>query len=162
MLVARNNGSRPAVLDRASLVRPDAGLRYLGAYVLSSPLRCQRVRRIPAPRVCLFYTWKDKRGHLHTSRRSIGGFLAGFRMPRDGHALSRFTVLPGAEVVVILGVMVIKPGRHRFEALALNYHVGRDAFRDIYSSSGQLCSPKERYIDSCHALLNQQTSAGSK
>jgi hypothetical protein len=58
--------------------------------------------------------------------------------------------------------MVTKPGRHRFEALALNYHVGSDAFQDIYSSSGQLCSPKERYIDSCHASLDQETSAGSK
>ena len=150
------------MLDRASFVRPDSGVKYLGAYVISSPLRCLRVRRVPAPRVCLFYKWKDKHGHLHISRRSIAGFLAGFRMPRDGHALKGFTVVPGAEVVVVIGVAVTKPGRQRYEALALDYHVGRRAFRDIYSSSGQLCAPKKRYVDKCPGLLDQQTPADVK
>jgi hypothetical protein len=162
MLAARNHGSEPAVLDRASFVRPDSGLEYLGAYVLSMPLRCWSVRRMPAPHVCLFYTWKDKRGAVHSSRRSSGGFVAGFGKPRDGHALSGFTVVPGAGVVVVLGIKVTKPGRHRFEALALDYHVGGKAFRDIYSSSGQLCAPKQRYIDNCHALLDQEHSTDSK
>ena len=162
MLVANNHGSKPAVLDRASFVRPDSGLEYLGAYVVSMPRRCWKVRRLPAPHICLFYRWKDKRGAVHSSRRSSAGFLAGFGMPRDGHALSGFTVVPGAGVVVVLGVKVTKPGRHRFEALALDYHVGRDAFRDIYASSGRLCAPKQRYVRSCHALLDQETAAGSK
>jgi hypothetical protein len=161
--VAKNNGDKPAVLDRASFVRPDSGLKYLGAYVLSQPLRCQKVHRIPAPRVCLFYTWKDRRGHLHTSRRSAVGFIAGFRVPRDGHTLKGFTVAPGVEVVVVLGVTVTKPGRHRFEALALDYRVGRSAFRDIYSSSGQLCSPTQGYIHNCNALpLDRRPQRGSK
>lgn len=159
MLVAKNHGSKPAVLDRASFVRPDSGLEYLGAYVLSMPRRCWKVRRLPAPHVCLFYRWKDKRGAVRSSRRSSGGFVAGFRRH---HALSGFTLVPGNEVVVVLGVKVTKPGRHRFWALALDYHVGRDAFRDIFASSGQLCAPEQRYVDSCHALLDQETAADSK
>ena len=162
LLVAKNNGDKLAILDRASFVRPDSGLKYLGAYVVSRPLRCQKVRRIPAPRVCLFYTWKDKRRRVHTSRRSAVGFIGGFRLPRDGHAVKGFKVAPGAEVVVVLGIAVTRPGRHRFEALALDYHVGHSPFRDIYPSSGQLCAPRQRYVDKCHALLDRQTSAAFK
>ena len=82
-------------------------------------------------------------------------------MPRDGHVLKGFTVAPGVDVSVVLGVKVTKPGRHRFEALALDYHVGGTAFRDTYSSSGQLCSPAERYIDTCNGLLDKQTSTAA-
>jgi hypothetical protein len=83
----------------------------------------------------------------------MGGLLEGFRIPRDGHVLRGFVVAPGAEVLVVMGVEVTKPGRHRFHALALDYHVGRTAFRDTYASSGQLCAPKQSYVNKCDALL---------
>jgi hypothetical protein len=89
---------------------------------------------------------------VRTSRRSTIGFIDGFRMPRDGHVLKGFAVAPGAEVQVVIGIKVTKPGRHRFEALALDYQVGGTAFRDIYASSGQLCSPRQRFMDNCPAL----------
>jgi hypothetical protein len=94
LLDAKNRGDKPAVLDRASFVRLDAGLKYLGAYVLSHPRHCQKAG-IPAPHECLFYTWKDKRGRVHTSRRSAVGSIEGFRVPRDGHVLKGLTIAPG-------------------------------------------------------------------
>jgi hypothetical protein len=154
MLSARNNGEKPAVLERASFSGLGPGLKYLGAYVLAEPRHCQKAK-IPAPRECLFYSWKDKRGRLHSARRSAGGFIAGFAMPRDGHVLEGFTVSPGAQVVVVLGIEVTKRGRHRFQALALDYRVGEAAYRDIYESSGQLCSPTARYLNKCPALLDE-------
>ena len=66
---------------------------------------------------------------------------------------------PGAEVQVVLGVMVTKPGRYRFDALALDYHVGGTVFRDIYPSSGQLCSPLEKYKNTCPGLLIENRGA---
>jgi hypothetical protein len=55
--------------------------------------------------------------------------------------------------------MVASPGRHRFEALALDYHVGGTAFRDIYPSSGQLCAPREKYMNNCPTLLVENSAA---
>jgi hypothetical protein len=88
MLAARNRGDKPAILERVSFTRLDPGLKYLGAHVLSQPRHCQTAK-IPAPRECLFYSWKDKRGRVHTARRSAGGFIEGFARPRDGHVRGR-------------------------------------------------------------------------
>jgi hypothetical protein len=111
--------------------------------------------RKPGPHDCLFYTWRDAQGRIHTSRRTAIGFVAGFQMPRDGRPLHGWEVAPGAEVQVVLGVKVMTPGRHRFEALALTYHGGGTTFRDVYESSGQLCAPAREYVDRCPGLLDQ-------
>jgi hypothetical protein len=154
MLTARNMGEEPLVLDRASLVRPTKGVKLVGAYVVTRPRQCATAGN-SAPHDCLFYSWRDSQGRIHTSRRTAIGFVAGFQMPRDGRPLHGWEVAPGAEVQVVLGVKVTTPGRHRFEALSLTYHGGGTTFQDVYESSGQLCAPAREYVDRCPGLLDQ-------
>jgi hypothetical protein len=85
------------------------------------------------------------------------GFLPGYN-PRGRH-LRGMTVAPHAQVQVVLGMEVVKRGRHRFEAVALNYHGDGTAYRRSYSLSGRLCSPVAAYVDKCPGLLDQGRTA---
>ncbi|HUK95083.1 MAG TPA: hypothetical protein VLU96_08530 [Gaiellaceae bacterium] len=126
LLTVQNQGSKSVTLDRASLVRPGAGIELLGAYGLPIP-----------------------------SSQHIG-FLPGYRMPQDGHAVSGLEIAPHAQVQIILGMKLTTPGRYRFEAVRLDYHRGGSSFHDSYPASGRLCSPVKRYKNRCPGLLIEE------
>jgi hypothetical protein len=129
-LMVENDGDRPVTIDRASLVRSEHGIEFMGAYALPIP-----------------------------NHRAIG-FVKGYHIRPEGKTLAGLKVAPHVRVQIILGMRTTLPGRYRFEAVKLDYRDGKTSFHDIYPVSGRLCSPAEKYLNHCPHLLDSQKQIG--
>jgi hypothetical protein len=123
LLIVKNHGSRPVILDKADLINHDDGVKAIGAYVVV----------VPQP-------------------NGLIGVTAGeFRRPSYGQSLTGVKVEPNETVQVVLGLATTKPGRHDFRAVALHYHDANGTYKNDYPLSGRFCSPVKRYFTSCKA-----------
>jgi hypothetical protein len=139
-LVLVNRSQRPLVLDGAQLINSGSGIALVGAFGLAVPTRatCQGLRG---------------RAFWRCQHATKIGFVKGYRIPWDGRVLKGLKIAPHAQIQIVLGVKVVTPGRHIFNAVALRYHDGHGSYRDSYPYSARLCSPPKKYLKSCPGLL---------
>jgi hypothetical protein len=118
--VVRNHGDEPAVLERATFIRPTPGLRIVRTLVAGPGREANYIG-------------------------SSGLFPPTFSPLRDVHPLRGYRLPPhtkpagerGAELVFVLGVR--RPGRYAMRGVRLDYSVGATDHRRILPNSYAAC-----------------------
>lgn len=118
----RNDGSKPAVVERVRLLGASGPLELLGF----------RTRLLPAD------------GHFVNA----GGFPPA---RYQSEPLSEKSVVPvydpekSNELHLVIGVRATEPGVARFRAVEVTYQVGKHQYREVFRNSYYLCAPTAEY-----------------
>jgi len=114
-----NRAHESATIDSIEILAATPGLHLVGAYVVPSGA---------APGV---------------------GFARGYPpplAPHDRRPVAGTVVDPGKSIDIVLGFIVIKPGRFVFRGVRLVYRVGFTRFRATYPIVMSACAPIAEYV----------------
>ena len=135
-VVLRNRSGRPAVVDRARILRSTPNLELAG------PVHSHFV------------------GYGHTEAdQMIAGDASGFPPARwPSRPLAEQNVVrvaerieddgsPGEGLQIVFGLVVTAPGEARATAIEVTYRVGGRRYREVFYNTVTLCAPTEAYQD---------------
>ena len=131
LLLLRNEGGEPAVLDAVAPLELTPGMRVAGAYVVRTEDNPWNV------------TADD---HEHFPPPNIADVVR----PLRGYAVAPARRKTDT-VEVILGLEVARAGTYGFRGLAVDYHVGETAYRATFQHRLRVCAPARLHEGDCNA-----------